>query len=121
MELFDRTLRELGVGLDDIYNLDKTGLALGVCTNSQVLASSRKKRAYNKMPGNREWVSILECISATGSKTRPLVIFKGKHAQTTWFQDNEIQDWIYTTSENGWTSDKISLHWLEAIFIPETR
>ena len=48
--------------------MDETGVALGVCTNSQVVASSSKKKAYIKSPENREWVSIIETISAVGVK-----------------------------------------------------
>jgi hypothetical protein len=41
--LFERTRVELNIRMEDIWNIDKTGVALGVCTNSQVIASSRKK------------------------------------------------------------------------------
>ena len=83
LELFDRTRRILNIQMEDIYNVDETGIALGVCTNSRVLASSKKKKAYIKSPENREWVSIIESISATGRKLRCVVIFKGKSFQTT--------------------------------------
>jgi hypothetical protein len=73
----DRTRRAHNVHNDNIWNMDEHGLALGVCTNSRVLASSKKKRAYISGPADREWVSILETVSAAGKKTRPLVIFKG--------------------------------------------
>jgi hypothetical protein len=85
IELFERTRVELNIRMEDIWNMDETGIALGVCTNSQVIASSRKKKAYVKAPGDREWVSIIETVSATGQMIRCLVIFKGKNLQTTWF------------------------------------
>ena len=100
LELFERTRVELGIQYEDIWNMDKTGVALGVCTNSQVLASSSKKKAYIKSLENREWVSIIETISATGVKLQCLVIFKGKHLQSTWFPAQGTPDWLYTTSEN---------------------
>ena len=71
--------------MDNTYNMDETGIALGVCTNTRVLARASKKKAYIKSPENREWVSIIECISATGRKLRCAVIFKGQSLQTTWF------------------------------------
>jgi hypothetical protein len=100
--------------------MDETGVALGVCTNSRVVASSSKKKAYIKSPEDREWVSIIETISATGIKLQCLVIFKGKHLQTTWFPAASVPDWLYTTSENGWTSNLIGCEWLQRIFIPNT-
>ncbi|KAJ8115538.1 hypothetical protein OPT61_g2826 [Boeremia exigua] len=50
LELFERTRVELGIHYEDIWNMDETGVALGVCTNAQVLASSSKKKAYIKSP-----------------------------------------------------------------------
>ena len=73
----DCTRRAHNVHNDDIWNMDEHGLGLGVCTNSRVLASSKKKRAYISGPQDCEWVSILETMSTAGKTTRPLVIFKG--------------------------------------------
>jgi hypothetical protein len=120
LELFERTRIELGIQYEDIWNMDETGCALGVCTNAQVLASSSKKKAYIKSPEDREWVSTIETISATGVKLQCLVIFKGKHLQSTWFPAQNAPDWLYTTSENGWTSNSIGYEWLRRIFIPNT-
>ncbi|OCK72656.1 hypothetical protein K432DRAFT_316013, partial [Lepidopterella palustris CBS 459.81] len=47
-------------------------------------------------------VLAIEAISATGCKTRLLVIFKGKEPQLSWFEE-DAPDWVYTTLENGWT------------------
>jgi hypothetical protein len=59
--------------------MDETGVALGVCTNTRVLASSKKKEAYIKSLENREWTSVIKCISVTGKKLRCAVIFKGQN------------------------------------------
>jgi hypothetical protein len=83
LELFERTRQRLGIQIRDIYNMDETGIALGVYTNTQVLASSSKKKAYIKSPEDREWVTIIECISAAGERLQCLVIFKGQNLQTT--------------------------------------
>lgn len=78
LELFHRTRIELNIRVEDIWNMDETGIALGVCTNSQVFARAGKRKAYVKTLGDREWVSILETISATRQKLRCMVIFKGQ-------------------------------------------
>jgi hypothetical protein len=82
LELFEATRIRLNIQMEDIWNMDETGIALGVCTNTQVLASSKKKKAYVKTPENREWVSIVEAVSSTGQKLQCLVIFKGQYLQT---------------------------------------
>ncbi|KAI1507588.1 transposase tan1 [Pyrenophora tritici-repentis] len=121
LELFYRTRIELNIRVEDIWNMNETGIALGVCTNSQVVARAGKRKAYVKTPGDHEWVSILETISATGQKLRCIVIFKGQSLQTTWFPSSSVPDWLYTTSKNGWTSHEIGIEWLRCIFIPDTQ
>jgi hypothetical protein len=120
LDHFDRVTRELGIQCENMWNMDETGVALGVCTNHQVLADARKKKAYKGSPESREWVSIIECINAVGKKLPCLVIFKGVHIQTTWIPSRNTPDWLYTTSENGWTSNAIGLEWLRRIFMPNT-
>ncbi|KAF2022719.1 hypothetical protein EK21DRAFT_16272, partial [Setomelanomma holmii] len=39
-DLFEETRRRLGIHTEDIWHVDKTGVALGVCDNSQVIASA---------------------------------------------------------------------------------
>lgn len=54
LELFERTRIRLGIRQEDIWNIDKTGIGLGVCTNTRVLGSSLRKKTYIKSPENRE-------------------------------------------------------------------
>ena len=92
LELFERTRKMLGIPYENVWNFDETGVALGVCTNQQVIADARKKKAYNKSPESREWVSVLECVSAVGKKLQCVVIFKGVHLQSTWFPSVNTPD-----------------------------
>ena len=119
-DLFQRTQARHNILQENTWNMDEHGIALGVCTNSQVLAAAGKKRTYVKSPENREWVSIVETINPMGTTIRPLVIFKGNNPQTSWFT-NSIPNWLYATSENGWTSNSHGLNWLLSIFLPETK
>ena len=100
--------------------MDESGIALGVSKHQFVLGSSQTSRVYKKTPENREWVTVIENISAAGEHTKPLVIFKGKSVQNAWFPSN-TPDWLYTTSSNGWTSNEIGINWLKNIFLSETR
>jgi hypothetical protein len=105
---------------EDIWNMDEHGMGLGLCSNSIVLAKAGEKRTYKQSPENREWVTIIEAVSATGNKVRPAVIFKGVHLQTNWFDAQLTADFHYCTSKNAWTSNEIAVNWLTRIFIPET-
>ncbi len=101
--------------------MDESGIALGSCTNSIRLGDASKKKTLVQSPENREWVSIVESISALGRSIRPLVIFKGKHIQSSWFHHDEVPNWVYTTSKNGWIANHIAFNWLTKIFLPETK
>ena len=101
--------------------MDESGIALGLCTNSVRLGDASKKKTLIQSPEDREWVSIMESISALGRSIPPLVIFKGKHIQTSWFHHDEVPDWVYTTSKNGWIANRIVFNWLTKVFIPETK
>jgi DDE superfamily endonuclease/Tc5 transposase DNA-binding domain len=118
--LFRRVLTENKVAIEDVWNMDESGLAIGCCTHQKVIGSSSSSRTYKKAPQNREWVSIVETVSAAGKHIRCLVIFKGKNIQSSWFRHDQVPDWQYTCSENGWTSNNIGIQWLKEIFIPET-
>lgn len=48
LELVEAMRLRLGIQLHDIYNMDETGIAIGVCNNTRVLASTYKRKAYVK-------------------------------------------------------------------------
>jgi hypothetical protein len=78
---------------------------------------TKQERSILMCNPSREWVIIIETIFACGAKVRPLVIFKGKDAQTSWFKAEDIPNWLVTTSKNGWTSKDIALEWLQTSFL----
>ena len=52
---------------EDIYNFDKTGFMIGVAATSKVVTSSDTTgRAITVQPGNRDWVTAIKCINASG-------------------------------------------------------
>jgi len=81
--------------------MDESGIALGVCNNHRVIGTASTTSIFKKTPENREWVSIIETISATGVRLQSTVIFKGQNLYTRWFLDENIPDYRYTTLMNG--------------------
>ena len=49
----------------------------------------------------KENITVLAVCSATGIALDPLIIFKGKHMQTTWYGDQALPNMFYGRSENG--------------------
>ncbi|OQD64339.1 hypothetical protein PENANT_c382G01324, partial [Penicillium antarcticum] len=118
--LVQKTILSYGIDSDDIYNFDETGFAMGLIATAKVIT---RREFYGRrallQPGNREWVTAIECINASGWALPPCVIFKGKVFVESWF-DGLPKDWRLEVSPNGWTSDEIGLRWLEKLFIPST-
>lgn len=105
------------------YNMDEIGIVEGLGSNCLVVGSSNKKITIPKNSSSRSWMTILECISATGRPLSPLATFEGKTVQQQRFPvDIDFLDtWYLTASEKGWTNDNFVLVWLKNIFIPQTK
>ncbi|PWW78151.1 hypothetical protein C7212DRAFT_183467, partial [Tuber magnatum] len=55
-------------------------------------------------------ISVIEAINASGDFICPLVMFKSKDVQTSWFTTDDILNWLITTTSKGWMSNDIGLH-----------
>jgi len=113
-------INENGIQPEDIYNFDETGFAMGLISSQKVVTRAEfYGRRRLLQPGNREWVTAIEAICADGYSLPPCIIFKAKVAIEDWFE-NLLKDWRFEVSNNGWTTDEISLRWLQKLFIPLT-
>ena len=118
-ETVHAAIQEHGIHEDDIWNFDETGFAMVLCTTSKVItAVERSERPRTVIQGNREWVTIIECINLKGIPIPPVVILKGKGHQAPWYQEPLHPVWKLTNSINGWTTDEIGLKWLKQVFDP---
>jgi hypothetical protein len=108
-----------GIPTADIYNFDETGYAMGLTATAKVVTRAdlhRKRQGIQ--PGNREWVTSIECVSSTGWALPPFIIFKGKvHIEGRYEDLNIPPDWRFEVSNNGWTTDQIGLRWLPKLLV----
>jgi hypothetical protein len=112
-KLVEETRQTYGVLDQDIYNFDETGFAMGVAATSKVVTSSdRVGRAVVIQPGNREWVTAIECVNASGWSLPPFIILSGKVHQSSWYRDLPL-DWTIGVSDNGWTTDELGFEWIK--------
>jgi hypothetical protein len=112
-KLVEDTRQTWGILHEDTYNFDETGFMMGVAATSKVVTSADTiGRATVIQPGNREWVTAIECVNASGWCLPPFVILSGKLHQASWYQ-SVPSDWIVAVSDNGWTDDSLGLKWLE--------
>jgi hypothetical protein len=119
-DLFQNTIIKYGILSDDIYNFDESGFAMGINATTKIITQSvYTGRRGVLQPGNREWVTVVESIGASGYALPPYMIFKGKKFMLRWFDDIQ-KGWAINHSPNGWTSDDIGVDWLQKHFIPHT-
>jgi hypothetical protein len=120
-DLVQRTIGKWGIASDDISNFDESGFAIGISATQKIVTSAEYhgKRALLQA-GNREWVTSIECIRASGSVLPPLFVFKGKQFP------EQLRPYLFsnqkgarlTMSLNGWTTNTIGLWWFKHHFIP---
>ena len=120
-DLVARTKATYGICDEDTYNFDETGFMMGkISAQLVVTGSERRGRSKAIQPGNREWVTVIQGINATGWAIPPFIIFAGQYHLSPWFQENIPNSWRFTLSDNGWTTNEIGVTWLEH-FIEHTK
>jgi hypothetical protein len=135
-DLLKETVDTYEITPDRTYNMDETGFMTGVVTASAKViveavvkepdARRMPSKATITQPGNREWVTVIQAIGATGRVVDPFVIIKGQLI-TRSFASNMREalpaaDFPYAAvacSENGWTDASIAVSWLRG-FIEQT-
>lgn len=119
-ERFLALMEQYQIKPGNLWNMDETGVAIGICSNQTVLGTSETKQSYKKSPQNRDWSTVIEACSAAGLDIPPVVIFKGQELQSSWFPPNTPPTWLFRCTESAFTSNVIGLAWLTEHFIPLT-
>ncbi|GAB7336127.1 hypothetical protein MBLNU13_g08914t1 [Cladosporium sp. NU13] len=104
-----------------VYNMDESGFAVGASQSSRALVNIRNASSWKQIGSRQEWITAIECVSASGVAVPPLLIFKAKHTNTGWIPAQAPPDWHFSTSNSGWTSDSHGYEWLTTVFAPSTK
>lgn len=96
---------------------------MGIIATTRVVTGSEKNLRPNLIqPGNREWVTVIEGVNASGWFLPPMFILKGKNHQPSWYQTEGLPyGGAIGTSENGWTNKELGLFWLKEVFNKHTQ
>lgn len=94
---FDR-LREIvalyNIRATNLYNMDETGTQEGESSTRKVAGNASIRGTKVTKPSNTDWVSAIECISASGRRLQPAIVFKGGHLQSNWAPPKAFLDGI---------------------------
>jgi hypothetical protein len=112
-KLVEETRQAHGILDNDVYNFDETGFMMGVAATSKVVTRlDTVGRATVVQLGNRDWVTTIECINASGWCLPPFVILSGKQHRVSWYQHLPL-DCVIAVSDNGWTTDGLGVEWVK--------
>lgn len=101
--------------------MDESGFALRDSQTTRALVNVRENTSWKVINGRQEWITAIECTSASGVTLPPLLIFNAMHTNTAWIPRETPSDWRFSTSTSGWTSDSHGYEWLTTVFEPTTR
>lgn len=111
-ELVQNTKAKYGIVDEDIYNLDETGFIMGMIVSQSFITGSDKQGKSKKIqPGNREWVTLIQGVGATGKRIPAFLIFAGKVLVSICFTEELPRDWVIQVSPTGWTNNNLALDW----------
>ena len=119
-KLFSDTMKQYNIEKRDVYNMDEKGFAVGQAGKQKVVVSKANLNAYMCQNGSREWVSLLECISADGALLPAFVIFKAKTQRKAWMNELERGNNI-AISDKGWTNNTLAFEWFKRVFDPYSK
>ena len=78
-ELVQNTKAKYGIVDEDMYNFDETGFIIGKILSQSVITGSDKPGTSKRIqPGNREWVTLVQAVRATGKRIPAFLMFAGK-------------------------------------------
>jgi hypothetical protein len=118
--IIKKVLQDPAILLENIYNMDETGVILYILGSVKVLIYKDDLRDYRGAAVKRTMVTTIECICANGRSLLPIIIWPATTYRSNW-TTFPIPGWYYTYSESGYTDSKISFEWLKRIFDPQTK
>ena len=90
-DILEAEFEKHGFEEENIYRADESGLMSGVAQKERVFGRVGKNTQHQKREVNRENTTIIVTICADGSTLPPVTIFKGKHFQLKWQQNNPLK------------------------------
>ena len=118
-----RVINEFKILPENCYNIDETGSSIGTIQGGHIVIDTTAQTKYELEIGRQEWVTCIECICMDGNSLSPMIIFKGAKPLDKWIPESTegATDASWKTSDNGWTSNDLTVQWLREIFEPQTR
>jgi hypothetical protein len=90
--------------------MDEAGFRIGAGGKKRVVTRNARGRAYALSLTNRDYITVVECVSADKDLIPPLVILPGKRVIEAWVINTGMQeDFSLAVSETGYSNDELCL------------
>ena len=101
-----------------VFNLDESGFSL--CPKGdKVLGIKGQKNVYELADRDKENVTVLLNVSASGVLAPPMAVFAGKRFPKGLNEENrkfEVTNWSFAFSENGWITGQVFYEYMANTF-----
>jgi hypothetical protein len=86
---------------------------MGVANKYKVICRRNRKNPHLTHDGSREWVTVIEGVSAAGKVLPPMVINKGEAHYKDWYANLKSHDVAtFGYSPKGWSDRELGIKWL---------
>lgn len=104
-DIIQDLIERFSLSPENIYNMDEKGCQMGISGRARVLVDRDQRDVYQVQEGDRELVTIVECIAADGGGSEdptqveaeieggpmaipPMVVYRGQRRDLEWGRDN---------------------------------
>ncbi len=116
-----RVIREKRITDDDVWNMNETSFRIDCDKTQLVITFDPRKPLRMTDSDNRDYITAVECISASGEMIPPLIILTEVHILHKWCEENDLNgETLIETSESNYSNDDLIMNWLHH-FIDHTR
>ena len=85
-----------------------------ICSSMVVTHTDRRGQSKQLQPSNREWVTIIECVSSDSFVLPPFLILQGINYLASWYTQCDLPSpQVIKTSTNGQMTNDIALEWIQ--------
>ena len=82
--MIGKVLQDPAIRLENVYNMDETGVILYILGSVKVLINKDDPRDYRGAGVKRTIVTAIECISADGRSLLPMIIWPAITHRSNW-------------------------------------
>jgi len=87
-DILEEFVVNAGIAPENVYGMDESGFPTAYGGKEKVIGARGTKTQHKQGGADRENVTAVITICADGSTVRPLLIFKGKKMNKSWFNNN---------------------------------